>query len=467
MLYLGDNAYFFGDDPTYHSVFFSPTELQEFHRRQPFFSAAGNHEGFVSGFDSIAQTGDYFDMFEFPTGNELGVNGVASGSEAYYSFDYGNIHFIVLDSEENIEQHATAGAAMLTWLQNDLLATTADWIVVAWHRPPYSRGWAHDSDVEQQEIDMREQVVPILDAHGVDLVLSGHSHTYERTPLIDGHYGLSDTLEGAHLLDPGNGDPGTDGAYRKASLGQGPNEGTIFIVNGAAADVRTFNPGPHPVMVQSIVSIGTSIIEVDGDVLTGTFLNDTGAVLDTFSIVKGVTASSQCPAAPASGCVTDGKVGVVLKNNADAAKRKAKVKVKAAITDQGLDLNASADIFVCLYGNSSLVFDQKLPNAAGQGYPTVDPPSTSWTYDTSKPGKYKYDDKAQSVEGIRKMGIKTGAKGNFQTKASGTGMTFPAFPIDEPLALQVFNGDGDECWDIPITTVKKNEAAKGLSAKGP
>lgn len=85
VLHLGDNAYPAGDDPTYQSKFFAPAELATWMQVQPFFAVAGNHEALDPTFNSIAETGDYFSMFNFPTGNELGINGVASGSESYYS----------------------------------------------------------------------------------------------------------------------------------------------------------------------------------------------------------------------------------------------------------------------------------------------------------------------------------------------------------------------------------------------
>jgi len=64
--------------------------------------------------------------------------------------------------------------------------------------------------------DMRENALPILEAAGVDLTLAGHSHVYERSFLIDGHYGTSGTWNPAfHLVDGGNGDPLGNGAYEK------------------------------------------------------------------------------------------------------------------------------------------------------------------------------------------------------------------------------------------------------------
>jgi len=456
MLYLGDNAYTFGNDATYQTVFFSPAPLQAWLRRQPFFSAAGNHEGFVN--DTLTETGAYFDMFEFPTGNELGTNGVASGSESYYSFDYGNIHFVILDSEDYIENIGTTGAAMLTWLENDLIATSSDWIIAAWHRPPYSKGVAHDSDIEVNEIDMREIIVPVLEDHGVDLVLNGHSHTYERTPLIDGHYGLSDTLEIAHLLDGGDGDPLGEGAYRKASVGQGPHEGTVYIVTGAAADVRYFLPAEgHPLMVSKIETVGTSMIEVDGDVLTGSFIDDTGAVTDSFRIEKG---TANCAAAPLTGCTAAGKAKLVLKDDGDDSKDKAKWKwLKSPITDGAADPLAGHNLRLCAWDGGGNALDLGAPDTTALGYATVGPVPT-WEWDSPKAGLFLYKDKELSVDGLQKIKIKTGDKGVVTIGAKGAGVQPLAPPYALPVTTQMVNSDTGECWEAVLSAAKKNEAGK-------
>ena len=74
---------------------------------------------------------------------------------------------------------------MYTWLEADLMANTQDWLIAYWHHPPYSRG-SHDSDTTHQMFQMRERFVALLEDYGVDLVLTGHSHAYERSMLIDG-----------------------------------------------------------------------------------------------------------------------------------------------------------------------------------------------------------------------------------------------------------------------------------------
>jgi hypothetical protein len=63
---------------------------------------------------------------------------------------------------------------------------------------------------------MRQNVLPLLEAGGVDLVLAGHSHSYERTYFINGHYGLSSTFSGSNLIDGGDGREDGTGTYNKA-----------------------------------------------------------------------------------------------------------------------------------------------------------------------------------------------------------------------------------------------------------
>jgi MYXO-CTERM domain-containing protein len=162
--------------------------------------------------------------------------------------------------------------------------------VAAWHHPPYTKG-EHDSDAEYAHILMRQNAVPILEDHGVDLVLGGHSHSYERSFLLDGHYGPSTTLTAAMKKDPGSGRPEDGAGYVKAP---GPHQGAVYVVLGNAGQVSE-GPLNHPVMVVSALALGSLVVDVDGRTLQGTFLRETGAVGDHFVIRK-------TEPAPAPGC---------------------------------------------------------------------------------------------------------------------------------------------------------------------
>lgn len=272
-LMLGDNAYQDGTDAEYQQAVFDvyPSML----RKAVLWPTLGNHDGHTA--DSATQTGPYYDIFTLPTQGQAG--GVASGTEAYYSFDYGNIHFICLDSYETSR---SAAGAMATWLRNDLLATSATWVVAFWHHPPYSKG-SHDSDVEREMVQMRQNILPILEDGGVDLVLSGHSHSYERSFLLDGHYGTSDTLQPSMILDGGSGRGSL--AYTKSPGAPLSHGGAVYAVAGSSGK-RTGGALNHPAMFVSMSRLGSVVIDLTGTRLDFRFLDETGVTRDSFSLVK-------------------------------------------------------------------------------------------------------------------------------------------------------------------------------------
>ena len=273
-LHVGDMAYSRGTDHEFHFHFFKPYEQTL--RNTVCWPAMGNHEGATSS----GQTGigPYYDGYILPTRGEAG--GLSSGTEAYYSFDYGNVHFIALNSHD-LDRSPTA--AMARWLNADLEQTHADWIFAYWHHPPYTKG-SHDSDTEEQLIEMRQNIMPILEDGGVDIVFTGHSHIYERSMLIDGAYGTPTTSEGV-ILDDGDGDPRGDGPYRK-SAGLHPHEGTVSVVAGHGGTGLS-RKGTMPIMRRVIFpEHGSVIVDVNGHNTTAIMLNSKGEQRDLFQIVK-------------------------------------------------------------------------------------------------------------------------------------------------------------------------------------
>ena len=277
-LMLGDNAYPAGTDEEYQRAVFDT--YRGMLRTTPLWATIGNHDG-VSA-DSMSETGPYYDIFTLPRDAEIG--GQASGTEAYYSFDYGNLHFISLDSHET---DRSPGGDMLTWLVQDLAETMQPWIVAFWHHPPYSRG-SHDSDseLEPQLIQMRENALPILEAGGVDLVLTGHSHSYERSFLLDGHYGLSGTLTQGMILDGGDGRIEGGGAYTKPAQTPSAHAGAVYAVAGSSGQISGGDLD-HPVMFVSLNALGSLVIDVEGPQIDVRFLDNAGAWRDHFTLYKG------------------------------------------------------------------------------------------------------------------------------------------------------------------------------------
>jgi PKD repeat protein len=293
-LMLGDNAYPNGTDADYQAAVFDmyPDML----RKSVVWPTLGNHDAISA--DSATQYGTYYDIFSLPTQAQAG--GVPSGTEAYYSFDYANIHFVVLDSQETNRQPL---APMLIWLQQDLASTNQDWIIAFWHHPPYSKG-LHDSDIDIEEIEMRQWVVPILDEYGVDLTLTGHSHSYERSWPIVGHYGLSSTFDASMKVDAGDGREEGDGPYQKPATTT-PYSGIVHTVCGSSGQTSggTFD---HPAMLVSWNELGSMILDVNGPRLDLKFIGTAGQILDHFTTFKGPVIVP--PVAAFSAQPTTGKV---------------------------------------------------------------------------------------------------------------------------------------------------------------
>jgi acid phosphatase type 7 len=172
-LHTGDLAYGTASttgDATYqryHDWFFDI--YRNWLRRVAIFPALGNHDARSTNAHGRA----YRDLFVLP------ANGASSAfpdhAERFYSFDWGPVHFVALDTELAL-QDATRRQAQLDWLAADLTASSQPWKVAYFHRSPYSAGGEHGSDLL-----VRQTFGPVFEAHGVQLVLSAHEHDYERT----------------------------------------------------------------------------------------------------------------------------------------------------------------------------------------------------------------------------------------------------------------------------------------------
>jgi len=278
-LMLGDNAYGQGYDSQYQSYVFNiyPSLL----RQAVVWPTMGNHET-GTGSQALTDDYDYYRIFTMPTNGQAG--GLASGTEHYYSFDYANIHFVCLDAMTAVFRQP--GSAMLQWLQADLADTTSDWIIAFWHHPPYTKG-SHDSDYEFELIEMRQNALPILESFGVDLVLSGHSHSYERSYLINGHYGGSSTISPVNYVNGGNGRTNGDGAYLKPAGGMGAGGGTVYVVDGSSGGQFGGGSLDHPAMHYSVLTAGSLVIDIDGLKLDASFVTASGTVDDSFTLFKG------------------------------------------------------------------------------------------------------------------------------------------------------------------------------------
>jgi len=296
ILFLGDNAYDSGTDNEYqYSIFQNMYEDKL--KNTVSWSCLGNHDGYTA--DSDTQQGNYYNIFSLPKNGEAG--GLASGTEAYYSFDYGNIHFIVLDSYDS---DRSVGGAMHTWCENDIQNTTSDWLVALWHHPPYTKG-SHNSDAEADLVEMRQNFLPMLEDNGVDLILNGHSHSYERSHFINGHYGYSSTFDPeTHVIREGSGKEDQDGHYQRYTVGNQINDGAVYIVTGSAGKISNAALN-HNAMYYSAASLGSTLMNVHGDTMRIKFLRETGVIDDNFTIIKDDNCVAGTPCNDRNPCTVD------------------------------------------------------------------------------------------------------------------------------------------------------------------
>ena len=217
----------------------------------------------------------FFNIFSLPENAEAG--GLASGTERYYSVDYGPLHLIFLDSDEG---GYTPEDAMLRWLKKDLKNTNQKWIITFMHHPPYTRGSHNSNDARDsgnRMFNMRKRVLPILEEAGVDMVIAGHSYSYERSSLIDCHYGITSDFQQSTVIQKGP-------QFNKPA-GKVPHQGTVYAVLGSSSMSM---PGQfdHPAMVRSSMQPGSMILDIEDEKLAAYFINDKAKIVDQFEINK-------------------------------------------------------------------------------------------------------------------------------------------------------------------------------------
>ncbi|WP_299801881.1 PKD domain-containing protein [uncultured Shewanella sp.] len=281
---LGDNAYNDGTIEEYQNAVFN--QYPKMLKQSPLWPVMGNHDNRTAKVET--GTGGYYDLFSMPKNAEAG--GVASGQEAYFSFDYGNIHVVVLNSSDR--EHYELTGPMDEWLKEDLASTDAEWVIAVFHHPVYGKS-GHDSDTEYNMIKMRENFSPILEEHGVDLVMSGHNHFYTRSTLINGHYGKSDSFRSSeHQINSGDGRLDGDGAYIKEA--GAANSGTVYITHGSGSGGGS---GYARVVTEDDITSGkrhptdyiyggrgSMVLDINDKVLTMNVIGPQGDLVDYFTI---------------------------------------------------------------------------------------------------------------------------------------------------------------------------------------
>jgi hypothetical protein len=198
VLVTGDNVYRSGLESEYRKNFFpaytspeaGPLTGAPLMQSIPFYMLLGNHDVFGADFDKTPDGLAYFYYNDVPLNGpspELTVtvkgnadlvkafksnNGARFPKMSNFSFDQGNVHIACLDANPYANP---LDPALVEWLVNDLRYSKADWKIVSYHHPGFNSSKAH-YDYQQMRL-----LSPVLEQLGVDLVLNGHVHNYQRS----------------------------------------------------------------------------------------------------------------------------------------------------------------------------------------------------------------------------------------------------------------------------------------------
>ena len=230
ILHTGDMVYRNGEAADFDPKFFTP--YGDLIRRLVFWPCLGNHDV------RTASGQPWRDAFYTPANNPV-------GSEDHYSFDFGNAHLVVLDSNASTEP----GSPQHTFLDQDLAASAAPWKFVAFHHALYSSGYHGGAR------KIRRSLVPLLDRHHVDLVFMGHEHHYERTW----------PLRGDVIVPAG--------------------EGTVYVTTGGGGhSIRPVGTSPFTAYAESAFHF--TRVHVDGTTLRLEMVRSDGLIRDTMILHK-------------------------------------------------------------------------------------------------------------------------------------------------------------------------------------
>jgi hypothetical protein len=182
------------------------------------------------------------------------------------------------------------------WLQADLAANTQPWTIVYWHHPPYTMG-NHNSDTESELVSIRSKLLVILERYKVDLVLCGHSHQYERSKLMKGHYGMEASFDSLvhhtnHSSALYNGSNNSCPYYKETD--DSVNTGIVYVVAGNAGkhNTNTSAGWPHNAMYYSnTTNTGSMYLKINQNRLDAKFISESGSILDQFTMMKDVNRS--------------------------------------------------------------------------------------------------------------------------------------------------------------------------------
>jgi hypothetical protein len=295
-IHNGDIAYGNGTYAQFESFFFP--YYRDWLRRVAIFPSIGNHD------DRTLSATPYRTLFALPRDGASAA--YPNNAERFYSFDFGPVHFVALDTEAAFLSPARR-QEQLAWLANDLAGAQAQpWRIVFFHRPPYSSGTEHGSDVT-----VRQAVGPLFERYNVQIVLNGHEHSFERTV-----------------------------PWRESS---DPDlQAVTYVVSGAAG------AGLYPIGRNVWTAVSRSAhnyvrASVSASDLTLEAIGTSGAVFDRFTLNRSLQASDGAPPhvsidSPSSGAVVSGVETVDVTASDDSRVEKVDLWIDGQLA--GIDLAA-------------------------------------------------------------------------------------------------------------------------------
>ena len=251
VIHVGDMAYMNGTFAQFEANYFALNA--PLMSRLPFFATPGNHEYETA------------DAAAFVAGHAMPASNVPTADLGrYYSFDWGDAHFTSIDS--NLLSNPAAAGRMLAWLDNDLSSSSKYWKIVFLHHPPYPTGM-HLSDPLCALV--RQNVNPIVERNGVQLVLTGHEHGYERSwPVANDQRVQSSGQSTTYVITGGGGGAMEEiGSLPQCAVAIQAFHYLRVDVNGAQLSlsaigldgtvIDTFSLAPPPALtVNAVVSVG-------------------------------------------------------------------------------------------------------------------------------------------------------------------------------------------------------------------
>lgn len=318
VLVTGDNVYNSGLAREYQLRFFpvylspeaSPEKGAPLMKSIPFYMLVGNHDVQAYDLDKFPDGLAYFYYNDIPMNAPVTESTVIASGQAQvvrafekatggryprganYSFDDGNVHIVCLDANPYVNP---LDPYLVEWLSNDLSGSKADWNIVSFHQPGFNSSKAH-YNYQQMRL-----LAPLMEKLGVDLVLNGHVHNYQRTVPLKFKPKKNELGDGYFISAEGR----VDGVFTLDQQFDGVSnttpKGIIYIVTGAGGAglydaVISNNPDSWkhdppenwvPFTTKLVSDIHSfTVIETNGKQMALRQINAQGVVIDEIHITK-------------------------------------------------------------------------------------------------------------------------------------------------------------------------------------